>query len=285
LRAGAGNSFALRVSDEHSWDWPQNLIYGLQLRVYYDPTRKQHPTGRVLSPKSGSVIGRSVELVAQAKGAGSPLRRVDFVGLYKDVNWEGDGNYRQWHYTFFKGAFTNHLGSATAAPWRVRWDSSWVPDQRELMQIAARITDESGLTYFTDAASELRLQRPGLSVELCRPFDVPPRWVTRTEEKTQRFRVSGDLKQALAAQFAWSSWSPGYMNGLHLNGVKVFDSEGPRYACFWHRVPLTDLMALRPGENTLKTGLTPKHDGKTVHGMEVNWPGVMVLIQYRRNPE
>jgi hypothetical protein len=38
---------------------------------------------------------------------------------------------------------------------------------------------------------------------------------------------------------------------------------------------------LQPGENTLKTGLTPKHDGKTVHGMEVNWPGIMVLIQYR----
>ena len=36
------------------------------------------------------------------------------------------------------------------------------------------------------------------------------------------------------------------------------------------------------GENVLKTGKTPKHNRKMVHGMEVNWPGVMVLIRYQR---
>ena len=38
---------------------------------------------------------------------------------------------------------------------------------------------------------------------------------------------------------------------------------------------------LRTGEKTLKPRMAPKYDGKMVHGMEVNWPGVMVLIQYR----
>jgi hypothetical protein len=36
----------------------------------------------------------------------------------------------------------------------------------------------------------------------------------------------------------------------------------------------------KPGVNTLTTGKTPLIDGKMVHGMEVNWPGIMVLIQY-----
>jgi len=49
-------------------------------------------------------------------------------------------------------------------------------------------------------------------------------------------------------------------------------------------VPVRDLSALKPGENVLKTGPTPKHKGQTVHGMEVNWPGIMVLIQYERHP-
>ena len=62
---------------------------------------------------------------------------------------------------------------------------------------------------------------------------------------------------------------------------KVFQREGPRYAYYVHRVPLDDLSVLQTGENSLKTGKTPKYKGKTVHGMEVNWPGVMVLIQYR----
>ena len=40
---------------------------------------------------------------------------------------------------------------------------------------------------------------------------------------------------------------------------------------------------LRSGENILKTGLTPKRNGQAVHGMEVNWPGIMVLIQYQQD--
>jgi hypothetical protein len=281
FKAGTGNTFALRVSDEHSWNWPQNLIYGLQLRIYYDDAKKRHPTGRVTSPRTGTAIGRAAELAAEATSADSRVRQVDFVGLYDGVNREGDGNYRQWHYTYFKGALTNHIGTATAAPWRVAWDTSWIPDQREPMQFAARITDETGLTFLTAAVGGVKLERPGLSVELCRPFDVPKKWVTRSGEKSEKFRVTGDLTRATAAQFVWSSWSPGYMDGLFLNNQKVFDVEGPRDACYWHRVLLTDMSALHPGENILKTGLTPKHDGKMVHGMEVNWPGVMILIQYR----
>jgi hypothetical protein len=72
------------------------------------------------------------------------------------------------------------------------------------------------------------------------------------------------------------------MEGVYINGQKVFDREGPRYAYYVHRVPLEDLSMLRAGENVLKTGKTPKYHGKMVHGMEVNWPGIAVLIQYRR---
>jgi hypothetical protein len=71
------------------------------------------------------------------------------------------------------------------------------------------------------------------------------------------------------------------MDGIYINDQRIFDCEGPRYAYYIHRVPLDNLNVLRPGENLLKTGLTPKHDGQMVHGMEVNWPGIMILIQYR----
>ncbi|MEO8350262.1 MAG: hypothetical protein ABI680_00940 [Chthoniobacteraceae bacterium] len=284
LKAGAGNTFALRVSKEHPWDWPQNLIYGIVLRIYYDPAQKAHPTGQMTWPQSGATIGRSVPLRVEPESAGSALRQVEFVGLFDGVNWEGDGNYRQWHGTYFQGELTNHLGTVKAAPWQVEWDTSWVPDQTEPMQIAARITDESGLTFLTPPSTGLKFDWPGLRVELCRPYDVPKQWVTRKSEKSEKFRVAGDLSRAAAAQLVWSSWSPGYMNGEFINGQKVFESEGPRYACFWHRVPLADLGVLHAGENVLTTGLTPKHDGKMVHGMEVNWPGIMVLIQYRTQP-
>ncbi len=31
-------------------------------------------------------------------------------------------------------------------------------------------------------------------------------------------------------------------------------------------------------------GLIPMHDGRTVRDMEGDWPGIMVLIQYRMPP-
>jgi hypothetical protein len=155
-----------------------------------------------------------------------------------------------------------------------------VPDQPQPFRLAARITDETGLTWFTESVDGLTFDRGGLSVELCKPYDVPKKWVTRSGEHEQKFRIEGDLAKATAARLVWCSWSPGYMEGVYINGHKVFDREGPRYAYYVHRVPLTDLSVLRAGENVLKTGKTPKYHGKMVHGMEVNWPGIMVLIQY-----
>ena len=284
LQAGTGNTFSLRVSDEHPWDWPQHLIYGVHLRVYYDAQQKPHGTGKLTAPSAGSTLGESVdievELEVELDDPSGAVRQVDVLGLYEDVNWQGDGRYRQWQYHFLQGQLQHHLGTLTQAPYRFRWDTTWVPDQPESMQLAARITDDTGLIYFTPVVSDLSLRRPGVSVELCKPYDVPPKWVTRDGEKTEKFCVTGDLCQAVAAQLVWSSWSPGYMNGLYINEQKVVDTEGPRYACFHHRVTLTDIRCLQPGENQLKTGKTPLHDGKMVHGMEVNWPGIMVLIRY-----
>jgi len=280
LKNGSGNQFRLRVSPESSWNWPQNLIYGVHFRVFYDPAEKSHPTGRITSLESGAKLGRAVALEVEAASRTSSVRRVDYVGHYEDVNYEGDGLYTQWHYHFFHGEIMHHLGSASEAPWSVVWDTSWVPDQKQPMAIAARIVDSSGMIYMTEAVTDLSFDRAGLSVELCKPCDIPKKWVTRSGEKEEHFVVAGDLSRAAAAQLVWSSWSPGYMQGVYVNGVKVFDSEGPRYQYYFHRVTTDLTSAFKPGVNTLTTGKTPKINGKMVHGMEVNWPGIMVLIRY-----
>jgi hypothetical protein len=120
-------------------------------------------------------------------------------------------------------------------------------------------------------------------VELCQPYNIPQKWVTRIGEKTEYFDVNGNLEQARAAQLVWSSWSPGYMRGISINGTQVFDREGPHYQSYYHRVSLKDLSVFHAGRNKLTTGKTPRINGKMVHGMEVNWPGIMVLIQYQKS--
>jgi hypothetical protein len=71
------------------------------------------------------------------------------------------------------------------------------------------------------------------------------------------------------------------MHGVFINDTKVFENEGSKYDYYAHRVPIARLDCFRSGVNELKTGKTPKYKGKMVHGMEVNWPGIMVLIQYQ----
>jgi len=280
LNPGMDNAFRMRVSTAHSWNWPQNLIYGMHIRVYYDPSRKPHPSGRLVSPTHGELVGASVDLEVDADSPNGAIERVDFLGHYEDVNFEGDGIYRQWHYHFFHGSITHHLGSAKAPPFRVAWDTSWVPDQDGPMRVAARVIDRTGLIYFTEPVSDLKLVREGYAVELCKPYGVPKRWVTRKGAFDETFDIRGDLDRATAYQLVWTSWSPGYMNGISINGTEVFDQEGPRYRYYAHRVTLDDVTPLQQGENVLTTGMTPKYDGKMVHGMEVQWPGIMVLVRY-----
>ena len=71
------------------------------------------------------------------------------------------------------------------------------------------------------------------------------------------------------------------MDGIYINSTKVFEKEGPKYQYYAHRVTIDDVGCFKQGLNVLKTAKTPKINGKMVHGMEVNWPGIMVLIQYR----
>jgi hypothetical protein len=280
LHEGAGNRFRMRVSAAHPWNWPQNLINGVLVRIYYDASMKPHPSGVILAPRNGQAIGTSAVLQAEAESPNGSIKQVDYIGFYEDVNFEGDGNFRQWHGHFFHGRIMHHLGTSKAAPFDVIWSTEWVPDQAEPFRVAARITDESGIILFTEAVDSLTFERDDLSVELCKPYQIPKTWVTRNGEYTEKFDVKGDLTKALAYQLVWVSWSPGYMNGITINNTKVFDKEGPLYQYYAHRVTLHDPGSLKSGENRLKTGMTPLVNGSMVHGMEVEYPGIMVLIQY-----
>ncbi len=280
LNSGSGNQFRMKVGDEHPWNWPQNLIYGVHFRVYYDSASKPHPTGRLVSLSANALLGSAVNLRAEASSPNGRIDRVEFLGRFEDVDLEGNGRYTQWHYRYVRSELTGHIGTAKTPPYCVAWDTTWVPDQPQPFRLAARIVDEKGLIFFTPSVDGLTFDRDRSSVELCKPYDIPKCWVTRRDEGEQKFRIAGSLDKAVAAQLVWCSWSPGYMNGLYVNDQRVLQREGPRYACHVHRVPVDDLSVFRPGENSLKTGKTPKINGKMVHGMEVNWPGVMVLIRY-----
>jgi hypothetical protein len=294
LKSGQGNTFEMRIGprcfdgttplngEEPLKPWAP--VYGVTVRVYYDAARKPHPTGKVLTPVAQSPVGLSANLTASARSDTATIRQIDFIGRYEDINYEGDGVYHQWHYHLFHGRIMHHLGSTPQPDGKMTWDTSWVPDQPGPMEIAARITDSTGMIYVTEAVGGLKLVRPGLSVELCKPFDVPRSftgcqygtWVI-PGVRTEKFTIKGDLSRILDARYVIASWG----NLKECHGYKINDVllEGKPAGADWFynlsTPPLRPLAALKAGDNTFSTVVGP---GRMP---DIYFPGVQVLIRYR----
>ncbi len=277
LNEGWENTFRFDVDTAQRWNWPQNIIYGLILRIYYDTEIADFKTN-ITGIEDGSDL-----VEHQMIGLENPklnIRQVEYIGFYDGLNYEGDGIYKQWHYHYFRGRMTHHIGNADMYPYQVIWDTSWVPDQEQI-KISARIVSNSGLIYFTDPVERLKLKRNYI-VELCKPFDQPKNWVTREDEFESKIKVNVDPSRIEEARIYWTSWSPCYANGIYINDVKVFDEEGPCYEYMSHDIKIEDLSVINQGINIIKTGKEPLHDGQMVHGMEVQWPGIMMKVKYSR---
>jgi hypothetical protein len=276
LKEGRNNSFVFDVDTAGHW-WPQNLVYGMVLRIYYDPSAV---TGlsEIIAPVSGDTIGREVKIALEHTDP-EQVQSIDMVGYYEAADLEGDGLYRQWHYAYHKGKIYNHIASLKPLEEPYTWDTEWIPDQNEPMNLAAFVHLINGYTYMTDALKDLVLDRPGYSVELCKPYQRPKSWFTRNGEFSERFQVKGDISKITEARLVFRSWSPGYLNGIYINDFLVFIKEGATYAYFEHEIPI-ESHVLEAGENILKTGMTPRLHGQMVHGAEIQWPGIMVLIKY-----
>ena len=278
FKTGVGNTFKLRVDSTQKWNWPQNIFYGFTFRIYYDSVKKPHAEGNVGGIKKGNTLQEKQALYLIKKGKASILS-VDYIGYYRDFNWEGDGKYRQWHAHPHKGQIRNHIGSANKAPFQVIWETAWLPDQNDPLRISARVQNSDSIFYMTPAVERLYLDR-SYSVELYEPYNQPPNWVTRADTFSANFSIHRDLKSAKALQLAWRSWSPCYARGIFINDHEVFDREDPCYDYAEHLITLANPDILQPGENTITTGKTPLIDGKMVHGMEMQYPGVMVKVKY-----
>lgn len=281
LREGQGNSFSFEVDTAGHW-WPQNLVYGMILRIYYEPSLIES-RAKISFPVKGDRLGIENPVTFHIPPEQS-VRQIDLVGHYEDVDLEGDGLYRKWHYGYHKCQIYNHIGSITDAPYSYFWNTGWLPDQDQAIQLAAFVHTDEGYSYMTESVDQLKLRRRGISVELCKPYQRPRGWFTRNGEFAERFQVKGDLKKVKAAKMVFRSWSPGYFNGIYINDFIVFTKEGPKYDYFEHHVPLKELHCLKQGKNILKTGQTPLYPEGMVHGVEVQWPGIMLLIQYDTSP-
>ena len=283
------NVFEFRAGPQicHSIDWGIYKIYSFTVRVYYNNT-KPHPTGRIISPMPGSAIDDlpMVEATAEESPAApdkteftpGPVRQVDFVALYEDFNWEGDGVFRRWHYQTDQGVLRHHLGTVTQKPYRVTWDNRWVPDQDQPVEIAARITNVHGVTYMTPAA-EVRLERRSRSVRMYKASEIPEAFGVRIgETKRCKVKIGDDPRQASQARLAISTWAGNHGDALGFNGSKIADRVG-KDDYYGYDLIEFDPRVLHSGDNDFFI-----FSNTVEHAAEVNWPGPAVLLEFPKKP-
>ncbi|MBT6150178.1 MAG: hypothetical protein HOH74_32350, partial [Gemmatimonadetes bacterium] len=212
LRVGE-NTFEFNSGPQtcHSFGWGQWGVYAVTFRIYYDPDTRTHPTGHLLAPVAGEVFADSLVLEATASSPLGDILGVDFLGHYEDYDYEGNGIWRQWHYFYRYGRIKRHIGSVVEAPYRVEWDTRWVPDQPQPISFVARIRDASGLMTLTEPVTDVRMERVSRSVQMYRPYRIPSNWVSRVGRwRAADVFVPEDLTRAVTARMALTTWSGGH---------------------------------------------------------------------------
>jgi len=256
----------------YGFDWGMFWVYSFTVRVYYDST-KPHPTGRIVSPASGDAIGDSPELAAEASGA---IRQVDFIGHYEDFDWEGDGVYRQWHYQTRYGIIHKHIGASAAAPHKVTWNTDWIPDQDQPIRIMAKITDENGTCAMTPAVDNISLVREGRSVRMYKSYEVPESFGVRMGKRmTCKIDVPKDLSNATDARLVLSTWSADHAEEIGLNDRMLVERIGVVHDYSYDAIPVP-LEIIKRGVNIFHIFSNTER-----HAAEVNWPGPVLMIEFR----
>ncbi|HWR51799.1 MAG TPA: hypothetical protein VN428_11870 [Bryobacteraceae bacterium] len=269
------NAFQFKAGPQtpcYSFNWGFYWVYSFTLRLYYQAPAEA--PGRMIAPVDGNEIGDGTRFIAAAHHPERPIVNVDFVGKYEDFNWEGDGVWRQWHYIRERGRLAKHIGTAGATPWAVTWDSQWVPDQDEPVEVAAWITDLDGNTYVTPSV-KVKLARKGRSVRMYKPGNVPGAFGVRVGTRKEcKFEVDNPLETARAARLVLHTWSAAHGEELGINGRKLTDRVGLVHNYSFDTVPVP-VSLLKHGTNTFYIFSTTKE-----HAAEVNWPGPALLVEY-----
>ena len=264
-----------KVDSTQRFGMPQNILYGFSVRIYYSD-EKTHAYGEIDGLDNKNLkLSQNLAL----KNMHGNIKSVKYIGLYKDVNYQSDGIYRQWQYTYNRGEMEHHIGESNRNPYEVTWQTGWIPNQNKPLEVAALIEDQDGIIYFTESVKGLQLER-NFDVLLCKPFNIPTLWATREGVFTENSNCPRNPKKAEAFQLVWSSWSPGYMNGLYLNEWVMATRFGENYVRDFHRLTFDKCHYLYWGTNTIRTAKTPNVFGNMVHGTEMLYPGVMTLVKF-----
>jgi hypothetical protein len=270
------NTFRITAGPQtySSFDWGFFWIYAFTVRVYH-PRAAAHPSGIIANITAGGSLGENPAIVVKPTPGAAPINRVDVFAFYDDFNWSGSGFHREWHAQMIFGVPHHHVGSATSAPWTVRWNTEWVPDQSQPVRLVARVIDEAGWQTVTPIVENVKFTRAGRSVKMIRASELPKQFGVRAGRELSCALNVPELSAApTRARIMLLSWSGSHVERIRLNDTPLSPKIGRvhEFAVDAIEVPPA---AVKPGKNVFAMFSDTRE-----HAAEVDWPGPVLLLEF-----
>ncbi|WP_372898728.1 hypothetical protein, partial [Stieleria sp.] len=288
LREGV-NVFDADCDEDGGFGWGQWGLYSMVVRIYYDKDVKgenHRIAGRIVSPRRGQTLGENpqIEVVADAAmGVG----RIDVLASYDGYDEDGDGEFNGYHESHFQlvrgqaNEIRDHVGTLWKQPYRLSWQTAWVPDQAPgNISLVARIQDSRGYWSVTEPVEQLSLHRPDHSVQLFAAADVPEDFGVRAgKTKSCTFLIPDSAPihastEAVLHLRTWHGWD-GHHEPLRINDHSF--PVGGKNHFYDYDILAFPPSVLKHGVNTFTIHSETEH-----HMLEVLWPGPAIAVRMPR---
>ncbi len=270
--------------------WGQWGFYSAIVRIYYDPQKMEHATGKIVQPVAKATIGEDAEVAVEC----SPnTARVDVIAWYDGYDANGDGEYLDWHRTYFqptRGAaaeMRDHVGTlirpiGSSAAWKMAWNTRYVPDQAPgQVRFVSRIQHDNGVWSVSNVVDGLSLVREGVQVKQYRATQVPEGFGVRNGgTKKCKILIPEDvnLGRAQEVAFHFRTW-----NGQdHSHEDFKFNDTSHKNEGLSHHYDY-DIYPLEVSELKHENIFTA-HSTTVHHHLEVLWPGPAITVRYGDAP-
>ena len=209
------------------------------------------------------------------------IAKVSYFARYDGYDDRGDGYGSNWHGYTHDRVYTNHVGTATQAPFSVNWDTHMIPIQGKVMALKAVVELKNELFFESEILDNLWFPKGRPTVILIHSTNASiPFWSRDNQMKTAKITLPFDPKEIESAELTVKIWDGGegtVAEPFKLNGI-AYEITGKHAD---HDVHLTkhvvDAKDLKAGENIIELISETKN-----HGIEMLLPFPALIVRLKK---
>lgn len=211
----------------------------------------------------------------------NPIEKVTYQAWYRGYDDDGDQNREDWHGFTKDRQPVAFLGSSQNPPFRVAWDTSMLPAQKNVaVRAILELKEFPDTVFLTRATPSLSIRdRKGSAVHLYTPTHLPASfWSRANQGKTCRFIIDTPPDSIERVELYVKSWTGGagkIEQYFTLNGTHFPIAEGHGHEIQFNRIKVAPQL-LRYGANTIRLLSDTEH-----HGIEIIYPGPALMVRSR----